>query len=229
MNEKQALKQLEAAGTAQNRKVYARHGVGPNMYGVSFANLNKLAKTIKRDPALSAKLWCSGNHDARVLATMIADPTGLGLREMDAWARDLDNYVIADSFAGLVAKSDVARRKADKWCKSRDEWIGRAGWQILASMAVDDPALDDAYFEVKLGVIEAKIHSSENRVRDAMNRALIAIGVRNKRLERKALAAARRVGKVEVDHGETSCKTPNAVEYIRRTVEHRERKKGKQR
>ena len=65
---------LRTTGTEQNRKVYARHGVGKKMYGVSYANLKKLKKQIGTDHALAEKLWGSGNHDARVLATMVADP-----------------------------------------------------------------------------------------------------------------------------------------------------------
>lgn len=229
MNDKQVLKHLETAGTAQNRKVYARHGVGSNMYGVSFAKLNDIAKMIETDHELARRLWNTGNHDARILATMIADPGALSPREMDAWVKELDNYVAADAFAGMVAKCPAAQRKADKWCKSRHEWIGRAGWQLVAALAADDPELADGYFEAKLGVIREEIHTRKNQVRDAMNRALIAIGVRNMRLERRALAVASAVGKVEVDHGETSCKTPDAVAYIKRTVEYRARKTTKQR
>ena len=67
----QTLQQLKAAGTAQTRKTYARHGVGPNMFGVSYATLGKLTRAIQRDHALALGLWASGNHDARVLATMV--------------------------------------------------------------------------------------------------------------------------------------------------------------
>lgn len=70
----QALQQLEAAGSAQTRKTYSRHGIGPKMFGVSYAVLGQLTRQIKRDHALALGLWASGNHDARVLATMIADP-----------------------------------------------------------------------------------------------------------------------------------------------------------
>jgi|SRR5829696_7030149 len=56
-----------------------------------------------------------------------------------------------------------------------------------------------------------------------MNGALIAIGIRNPALEKKAIAAAERIGKVEVDHGETGCKTPDAVPYIRQAVERRKK------
>ena len=65
-----------------------------------------------------------------------------------------------------------------------------------------------------LSAIEKRIHQSKNRTKDAMNNALIPIGLRNSELEKKALEVARRIGKVEVDHGETGCKTPDAVPYI---------------
>ena len=75
-----------------------------------------------------------------------------------------------------------------------------------------------------LATIEGEIHARKNRVRDAMNSALIAIGIRNDALEEQALAAATRIGKVEVDHGETGCKTPDAADYIRRTLDRRRQK-----
>src|SRR5690242_9767519 len=109
----QVMKALEAMGTAQNRKVYARHGVGENMFGVSFANLEKLRKQIKVDHKLAAQLWATGNHDARVLATMIADPQALTDQQAEAWAKDLDNYGIAEMFARLIAKSPLALKKAE--------------------------------------------------------------------------------------------------------------------
>ena len=219
------LADLKQLGTAQNRKVYGRHGVGENMYGVSFANLNKLAKQIKTNHELAGKLWATGNHDARVLATMIADPPKMTSRELDAWARDLDNYCLTDCFSGLVSEARHARAKMEKWGKSMAEWTGRAGWLLLAHLARKDSELTDRYLEQQLPTIEREIHSRPNQVRDAMNSALIAIGIRNPRLEKKALAAAKRIGKVEVDHGETSCKTPDAAAYIRKTLERRKNKR----
>ena len=219
------LAKLKELGTAQNRKVYGRHGVGKDMYGVSFANLNKLAKQVKSDRELAGKLWATGNHDARVFATMIADPLKMTSRELDAWARDLDNYCLTDCFASLVSRARHARAKMEKWGKSKGEWKGRAGWLLLAHLARKDGELTDRYLEQHLATIEREIHSRPNRVRDAMNSALIAIGIRNPKLEKKALATAKRVGKVEVDHGETSCKTPDAAAYIRKTLEHRKSKR----
>ena len=205
---------LEAMGTAQNRKVYGRHGVSGEMYGVSFADLGKLKRKIKTDQTLAEELWASGNHDARVLATMIADPAALESRQLDAWARDLDSYVLTDAFVKMAAQSPHARKKSETWQRSSSEWIGQAGWGLLSYLAGTDESLPDEYFEERLEVIEKEIHRRKNRVRHSMNGALISIGGRNHRLREKAVAAADRIGKVEVDHGETGCKTPEAVGYI---------------
>lgn len=219
----QALAALEKAGTAQNRKVYAKHGVGPAQFGVAFAELKKMAKSIGRDHELAVGLWRSGNHDARVLATMVADPDAFTARDLDAWAKDLDNYVVCDAFGGLAARSPLAAARAAAWRDRKGEWVATAGWNVTAFRAMQENA-DEAALAPLIPVIADTIHDRPNRVRHAMNMALIAIGARGGALETAALAAAARIGKVEVDHGETSCRTPDAAEYIRRTVAHRRRK-----
>ena len=214
------LADLERMGTAQNRKVYARHGVGPTMFGVSSANLGKLKKAIKQDQEIAVALWDSGNHDARVLATKVADPSAMTLGQLNAWARELDNYVLTDAFASLVARTPHRRKKAEQWMKHAGEWTGRTGWLVATAMAMEDDLPND-YFIDLLGTVETEIHGRKNRVRDAMNYALIAIGMRNAVLEKRAIAAARRIGPVQVDHGETGCKTPEAVAYIKKAAARR--------
>ena len=221
MNLREVCRELRRLGTDQNRKVYGRHGVREPMYGVSFADLRALKKKIETDQPLADKLWASGNHDSRVLATMIADPTEIRAIELEGWLRDLDNYVIADAFSGLVWRTPFARSKAEKWLKSRKEFIGQVGYNLLAYLAMNDEDLPNSYFEDHLKRIQADIHGSANRIRHAMNQALIAVGVRNGGLRRRAVAAARKIGKVEVDHGDTSCKTPDAVAYIKKVIERR--------
>jgi len=227
MSLKQVMKELEAMGTAQNRKVYARHGVGENMFGVSFANLEKLRKQIKVDHELAAQLWATGNHEARALATMIADPQAITDKQAEAWAKDLDNNGIAEMFARLIAKSPLALKKAEKWHKSKDEMIASAGWRIVSHLAMDRQELPNEYFEPFLELIANSIHQQKNWVRYEMNGALIAIGLRNETLEEKALAVARKIGKVVVDHGETGCKTPDAAEYIAKALAYRHKKTAK--
>ena len=224
MTKNEVLRQLEKLGTAQNRKVYTRHGVSGPAFGVSQANLGKLKKQIKVDHDLAVELWATGNHDARVLATMIADPACLSASQLETWSRDLDNYVLTDALAGLAARSPAASQLMQRWTKAKGEWIGAAGWNILAFSLRDRPELSNTDLEGFLDRIEAEIHAAKNRTRYAMNNVLIGIGIHNAVLEKKALAAAKRIGKVEVDHGETGCKTPDAAAYIKKTVEYRRKK-----
>jgi 3-methyladenine DNA glycosylase AlkD len=209
------LEQLRALGTEQACKTYRRHGVREEVFGVSYADLGKLAKRIKVNHALALELWASGVHDARVLATMIADPRQADDATLEAWAADLDNYVISDALTSFVVKTPLARHKMEEWTRRTGrEWIAAVGWNVLGGIALRDTALPESYFQPYLASIERDIHTSLNRVRYAMNNTLIAIGGRSPVLREQATAAARRIGPVQVDHGRTGCKTPDAVSYI---------------
>ena len=205
---------LRTMGTEQNRKVYARHGVGRKMYGVSYANLNKLKKQIGTDHALAEKLWASGNHDARVLAIMVADPVEMKSGTLDTWARDLDSYVLADALGDLVAQTPFVFNKFEKWSRSKAEFVGQVGWRLLSYLASHDHDLNNAFFIEQIRTIESEVHPRANRVRHSMNGALIGIGARNATLRKRATAAANRIGTIQVDHGQTNCTTPAAVPYI---------------
>lgn len=208
------LAELESLGSEQTRKTYLRHGAGENQYGVLFSAMEKIKKRIKTDHALALELWATGNHDARILATMIADPQQLTPETAEAWANDLFNYVLSDALSSLVARTPYAREKAEAWITSDGEWIAHTGWNILSDLATNDRTLPDSYFEPLLVQIERDLHGSKNRVRHAMNQTVIAIGLRDAALEAQAVAAATRIGKVTVDHGLTNCKTPEVIPYI---------------
>src|SRR5262245_49052299 len=101
----EAMAALEAAGTEQTRRTYARHGVSGPTFGVSYAVLGKLQRAIKQDHAVARRLWASGNHDARILATMVADPAAMSERELDAWLAECDSYPITDAFVKVALGS----------------------------------------------------------------------------------------------------------------------------
>lgn len=213
---KEVLEELRTLGKESFQKTYRRHGATGEVYGVSTAHLKNLQKKLKNDSAIAAELWKSGVYDARILTTMIGDPDSIEPATFERWVKDLDNYPLTDAFAGFVSRSPHARSLAEAWESSKNEWIRSAAWHILARLAIDDPALPDSYFEPRLDFIEKNIDKAQNRVRHEMNGALIAIGIRSEKLEKKALAAAKRIGTIEVDHGQTSCVTPDAQEYIAR-------------
>jgi 3-methyladenine DNA glycosylase AlkD len=220
MKLQEILQTLDAAGTAQNRKVYTNHGVITNQYGVSFAALGALQKKIKVDHSLAQQLWETGNQDARLLATMIADPKKLDRPTIQEWSGDLQNYILTDAFGKLLFKTGQARVWLECWLEDEDEWRRRTAWNLLGQMAMKDKMLEDDFFAPYLEKVASSIHSQKNRVREAMNNALIAIGIRNPVLEMQAMAVAAQVGVVQVDHGDTGCKTPDAASYIHKTIAH---------
>ncbi|HTJ42030.1 MAG TPA: DNA alkylation repair protein [Kofleriaceae bacterium] len=211
-----ALSALEKAGTEQNRKVYKRHGYPEPLFGVSFATLDKLAKQIGRDQDLAETLWESGNTDARILGAMIADPEAITRDVADRWVAEARCSTLVDYVAKIVARSPLALPCMSSWVGSDDEWIGRGGWSVMSVLANEHPEVPDASFTPYLAVIERKIEAAKNRTREAMNTALIAIGGRSDALATPATAAAKRIGEVEVDHGDTACETPDAVSYIKK-------------
>src|SRR5262245_37687896 len=155
MNAAEALKSLEANGSAQTRKTYARHGITEPMWGVSYAHLYKLAKQIGRDQATAEALWNSGNHDARVLAAMVADPEAIGKSTLTAWAKGMGNRCQAGELARLVAQTKYGWELASKWCASkviREQW---AGWSVVAALALETSNDPDEVYEASLEAIEA--------------------------------------------------------------------------
>lgn len=223
MSCQEVLRELESLGSESTRKIYRKHGVDREAYGVSYAHLEKIRKRIKKDHALARALWETGNHDARILATMIADPTAMSSEELDAWAKSLSNYTEADAFAKMAAGSPLVREKIDSWTAADGEWVESAGWVLLAHLAMKNGESPDGYYERYLDVIEKDIHNRKNRVRYEMNGVLIAMGGANERLTERALAAAAKIGQVEVDHGETGCKTPDAAGYIQKMQERKKK------
>ena len=217
MNYAEVLKQLEAFGSEQTRKTYRRHGaVGP-MFGVKFGDLNKLVRQIKSDHSLALELWESGLFDARVLATMVADPARITMTALAKWMKDVDCHSLSAALSNVAQRSPVAAKMMARGMKSRTELVTSTAWVMLGGIARETPGLfSKAEYKAFLKTIEQEIHQSKNRVKASMNGALIGIGTYVD--EKAALIVAKRIGQVEVDHGDTSCKTPLAEPYIQKAA-----------
>ena len=174
----ETISQLKKMGTAQNRKIYAKHGVSGEMFGVSYANLAVLKKKIQIDHDLATGLWNAGVHDAMVLATMVADPNKLKASDANRWVKDSKSYPIQDAFCKLVAQTSFGLKKAEQWIKSKDEWTSNAGWTLLCHLVGSDEVPNES-LKAYLKTIESKIHDSPNRTRYAMNNCLISIGIQS--------------------------------------------------
>ena len=218
------LAKLKKLGKRKTAEIYRRHGATGEIWGVSFADLGALKKQIKTDHNIAQSLWKSGVLDAQTLALMLADPAVLTPAEADEWLAQAQADVLLGYLAKLVAQTSFARDKLRTWTQSEDEFPRTTGYTLLAILLANGQIPDDEARQ-HLNTIESTIHDAANRARYAMNNALIAIGTCQSSLKKEAIAAAGRIGKVEVDHGKTNCKTPDAAAYIRKTTGRSRRRK----
>ncbi len=211
--------ELKKKGSAQTQKTYARHGMAPeNTFGVSIADLKGIAKTIKGQQSLACELYETGKMEAMYLAALVADGKQMSAKQLDKWAEKACGLrMIAEyTVPWVTVENPSARELALKWMKSKKELVASAGWSTysgIVSMTPDD-ALDLAEIETLLGTVVTGIKTAANRVRYTMNGFVIAVGSYVKPLSKKAKAAAKQIGAVVVDVGDTECKIPLATAYI---------------
>jgi 3-methyladenine DNA glycosylase AlkD len=186
------LSTLKKLGEPVNVAGMARFGIKPAVaFGVPKPALRRLAGEIGRDHELAQQLWISGVHEARVLASMIDDPVKVTAGQMDAWANDFDNWDVCDQCClNLFWKTPFAYEKAQDWADSDREFVKRAGFVLMASLAIHDKKASDAKFERFLSIIAMEASDDRNLVRKAVNWALRQIGKRNSGLREKAVELA---------------------------------------
>jgi 3-methyladenine DNA glycosylase AlkD len=139
-------------------------------------------------------LWDSGVHEARILATIIDVPEAVNEEQMEQWAVGFDSWDVVDQACNnLFRKTPFAHKKAVEWSDRKEEFVKRAGFALMASLAVHDKAADDAVFQQYLGLVEREAKDERNFVKKAVNWALRNIGKRSPALQAKALKAAERI------------------------------------
>jgi 3-methyladenine DNA glycosylase AlkD len=213
----QVMTELEKKGSEQRRKTYARHGIRQPMFGVSIANLKVIAKKIKGNQTLALQLYETGNFDAMYLAGLAADGKQMTKRELESWAKGAVSPMLATYTVPWVAcVSPHARELALKWIDSKKESIACSGWNTYAGILSTKPD-DELDLDEIAGLLDRivnEIHDAPNDVRYVMNGFVIAVGGYVKPLLPRAKAAAKKIGAVSVDMGDTACKVPLATEYI---------------
>jgi len=217
MTAKDVLARLERLGSEQTKKTLLRHGAKEPFFGVKVADLKALQKTIKKDHALALELYASGNSDAMYFAGMIADPETMTKADLREWAKGAYWYMLSGFTVPWVAsESRFGRELALEWIDSDSEQVTNAGWCTYSCLLSikPDAELDFDEIETLLGRVKAEIGSASNRVRYAMNNFVISVGGYVAPLTAKAKTAAKALGTVDVDMGDTSCKVPDAVAYI---------------
>lgn len=213
----QVLAELEKKGSEQTRKTYARHGVTGNMYGVRIGDLKTVAKKIRGNQELACALYETGNYDAMYLAGMVADGSRMPKRQLESWAKAATAPALTEyTVPGVVAESRHARDLAVKWIRSKKESIATCGWNTYAGIVatMPDDKLDLEEVQGLLDQVVAEIDKAPNKVRYTMNGFVISVGTYVKPLLKEAKAAAKKVGTVSVDMGDTACQVPFASAYI---------------
>ena len=192
---KRVLRELRSLGTRRNVEGMARFGiVAKDVYGVSKPKLDELAREIGRNHSLGLQLWETGNHDARILAGLIAERKLVTSKQMERWVRDFDNWDVCDgTCCHLFVFAAPAWQKAHSWSRRKKEFEKRAAFALAAFLACHDKKAPDAEFREYLEVIEREAWDERNFVRKAVNWALRNVGKRNLALNRAAIASAQRI------------------------------------
>jgi 3-methyladenine DNA glycosylase AlkD len=186
------LDNLRQLSRPENIAGMARFGISRvNNLGISIVTLRTLAKKIGTDHELALHLWDSQIHDARLLATLIDDPRLVTRQQMDRWVATFDSWDLCDQCCNnLFYKTPYAYEKLTQWCTKDNEYVKRAGFTLIAVLAVHDKKASDEQFLRLLPLIIKGATDNRNYVKKAVNWALRQIGKRNTILNKKALALA---------------------------------------
>jgi len=184
---------IRGQGSARNREGMARFGINTaRAAGVGMAVLRPLARAHRGDHPLALALWGTELHEARILACLVEDPLQAGPEQLDAWAADLDSWDLADQFCNkLVVRSPLAWALAPAWADREEEFARRAGFSLMAQLAVHHKRVPDADFLPFFGLVAAHAGDGRNFVKKAVNWALRQMGKRSPMLRAHALETAR--------------------------------------
>ncbi|MBI4019413.1 MAG: DNA alkylation repair protein [Candidatus Aenigmarchaeota archaeon] len=160
-------------------------------YGVTVPLIRKMAKELGKNHMLALRLWDTGVHEARILATMMAEPEKMTERQMERWVSEITSWDVGDHFCGnLMVKTPLAYDKAFDWSSRKDEFVKRAGFALMAYLAVHDKKADDKKLEAFFAPIRKQSGDDRNFVKKAVNWALRQIGKRNAHLNKLAVQVA---------------------------------------
>lgn len=222
MTVNEILAELESYGDPQTKKTLMRHGAREPFYGVKVADLKKILKKTKTNHKLSLELYQTGNSDAMYLAGLMADKDKITAEQLNEWVENAYWYYLSEfAVPWVAAETNFGFDLGIKWIQSDKEQIIAAGWATLSYFAALNPdhQLNLEHYSQLLDKVAVEIHGAPNRVRMTMNGFVIATGSYVQALTEKAMAIAAKIGKIEVDMGDTSCKVPLATEYLQKILD----------
>jgi len=195
MEYEKVIKKLKSLSNPEAIIGMARYGITPeNTYGASIPNLRKIAKEIGISHKLAQQLWITDIRETKILACMIDDLDMVTEEQMENWVNEFNYWEICDQCCmNLFEKTKFAYKKAVEWSSREKEFIKRAGFVLMARLAVSDKKADDKRFEKFFPVIKREATDDRNYVKKAVNWALRQIGKRSLNLNSKAINAAKEI------------------------------------
>ncbi len=198
-NFSEVMRKLKFLANPEALEGMERFGININKcYGISVPDIRSMAKQIGKNHSLAQKLWQSGIHDARLLASMVDDPKIVSENQMERWVKDFDSWDVCDQCCmNIFDKTPFAWSKAANWARRNEEFVKRAGFALMASLAVHDKESADREFIKFFPIIKREATDGRNYVKKAVNWSLRQIGKRNKNLNKEAIVVAKEI--LEID------------------------------
>ena len=195
MSYEQIMRGLKSKANRKNVEGMKRFGINTDgTLGVSVVELRRMAKEIGKDHEIAGRLWSSGIHEARILASMVDIPASVTKAQMDRWVRDFDSWDVCDQCcSNLFGETKYAYKKAAEWAKDKREFVRRAGYAMIAALTVHDKNADDRKFVYFFPLIRSGSTDERNFVKKAVNWSLRQIGKRNRKLNGMAIAVAEEI------------------------------------
>ncbi len=199
MHYEEIMSRLKELSDPKAVEEMARYGINPEKnFGVSVTTLRKIANEIGKDHKLAQQLWSTGIRDARMVAACIEDPEKVTEEQMESWVKEFNSWDICDHCCGhLFDKTTYAYKKAVEWSGREEEFVKRAGFVLMAWLAVHDKKSEDKDFLPFLSVIKRESADPRKYVKKAVNWALRNIGKRNTSLNKAAIEKAKEIQKMK--------------------------------
>jgi 3-methyladenine DNA glycosylase AlkD len=190
-----AIGLLKKKASKKTKDGMARYAIpSDKAFGVPVGMIRSIGKSLGKSHELALGLWKSGHYEARMLATFVDEPEQVTPEQMDRWCRDFDNWAICDTACfSLFDRTPHAFKKVRAWAKSKNEFVKRAAFALLASLTVHDKTAKDAAFVRLLPLVEKAALDERNFVKKSVNWALRSLGKRSPELNRKSVELAERL------------------------------------
>ncbi|HTX61037.1 MAG TPA: DNA alkylation repair protein [Methanobacterium sp.] len=193
------IKELESLSNPEDIAGMARFGIeSTQAYGVRMPELTRIARETGKNHELAEELWQHGHTETRILAAMIDDPKQVTEEQMDRWASEFNSWDVCDQCCmKLFRKTPYAYHKIEEWSTRKEEFVKRAAFTLIATLAVHDKEADDEKFKGIFPIIVREASDNRNFVKKAVNWALRQIGKRNQALNQEAIIIANEINKLD--------------------------------